>query len=112
VVHHQSLAFVLQCNSTNICKNVVTKFSTVGEQYHVSAFKQSLRLSTKGACFEVILEAITSFEMMLSSCPERNDRGRAPRASAQPQRVISVELSNKSFKYFPNICSETPQQLH
>ena len=81
--------------------------------YRESAFKQSLRLKTKGACFEVILEAVTSFVMIISSCPERNDCGRAPRASAQPHRVVSAELSNNSFKYFPNIRSETKKkQLH
>jgi len=66
-------------------------------------------VTTKGACFEVILEAATSFEMTRLNCPDRNDRGRAPRARAQPQRVVSAELSSRSFKYFPNTRSRRKQ---
>jgi len=68
-------------------------------------------MSTKGVCFEVILEAATNLETMRFSCPERNDRGTAPSARAQPQRVVSDELSNRSFKYLPNIRSKIKHKL-
>lgn len=105
-----------KCERDYYCQYLTRRINEIikyaGQQYHVSAFKQSLRLNTKGACFDVILEAMTSFVMMLSSCPERNDCGRAPSARAQPHRVTSVGLSNNSFRYFPSIRSETKIQLH